>query len=286
MIPEKYYRILGVPRNASQEEIKQAFRKQALKHHPDRNPGENNTQKFIAIKEAYEILSGQKSVPRPKRVSPPPPTKNREEIIQEEIERRRKRAREQFEKKVRAKKAEEEAYIQKITQGKPYKLFRVIMLLSLFTSVLLFVDRFLPGKQQKAEFTHMNTMSVKGGMRFHHIIPARLNTGESIWINEKFQYTIRFGKEVMIERSRIFKEIKQFSIREGSFQEVSVTDFSVFGSFPFIPLLFLIPLIAFLVKGRNMLYSLLFHSSLYLGIPGLLIFYLSGERLLQLFTFI
>ncbi|KAM8934030.1 dnaJ homolog subfamily B member 2 [Pelodytes ibericus] len=55
----EYYDILGVPRNASQDDIKRAYRKQALRWHPDKNPDnkEYAEQKFKDIAEAYEVLS-------------------------------------------------------------------------------------------------------------------------------------------------------------------------------------------------------------------------------------
>ena len=53
-----YYKILGVERGANEAEIKSAFRKLALKYHPDRNAGNNSAEeKFKEINEAYEVLS-------------------------------------------------------------------------------------------------------------------------------------------------------------------------------------------------------------------------------------
>jgi curved DNA-binding protein len=53
-----YYKILGVERNASEEEIKRTYRKLALKYHPDRNPGDSAAEeKFKEINEAYQVLS-------------------------------------------------------------------------------------------------------------------------------------------------------------------------------------------------------------------------------------
>ena len=53
-----YYQILGMPRNASEEEIKKAYRKLAMQYHPDKNPGNEKwaNEKFKEINEAYGIL--------------------------------------------------------------------------------------------------------------------------------------------------------------------------------------------------------------------------------------
>jgi molecular chaperone DnaJ len=60
MAKRDYYEVLGVPKNAAEDDIKKAYRKLAMKHHPDRNQGDEAKkaeEKFKEIKEAYEILS-------------------------------------------------------------------------------------------------------------------------------------------------------------------------------------------------------------------------------------
>ena len=58
MAKRDYYEILGVSKNADDSELKKAYRKIAMKHHPDRNPGDKAAEeKFKEAAEAYEILS-------------------------------------------------------------------------------------------------------------------------------------------------------------------------------------------------------------------------------------
>ena len=53
-----YYEVLGVAKDASGEDIKRAYRRLAMKHHPDRNPDDAQAEvKFKESAEAYEVLS-------------------------------------------------------------------------------------------------------------------------------------------------------------------------------------------------------------------------------------
>ncbi|GAG09268.1 unnamed protein product, partial [marine sediment metagenome] len=58
---DDYYKILGVNKNATKEELKKAYRKLALKYHPDKNKGDKDAEeKFKKVNEAYAVLSNDK----------------------------------------------------------------------------------------------------------------------------------------------------------------------------------------------------------------------------------
>ena len=58
MAKRDYYEVLGTPKSASADDIKKAYRKKAIEHHPDKNPGDKQSEeKLKAAAEAYENLS-------------------------------------------------------------------------------------------------------------------------------------------------------------------------------------------------------------------------------------
>ena len=54
---QDYYKLLGVPRDATQEQIRRAYREAALRLHPDRNVRPGETELFVDVNRAYEVLN-------------------------------------------------------------------------------------------------------------------------------------------------------------------------------------------------------------------------------------
>src|SRR5437763_7802 len=60
-MPRDYYEVLDVRREASDDEIKKAYRSLARKYHPDRNPGDKQAEaQFKEVQDAYDVLSDKK----------------------------------------------------------------------------------------------------------------------------------------------------------------------------------------------------------------------------------
>ena len=72
MAKRDYYEVLGVGKNAGADEIKKAYRKIAIKYHPDKNPDDQSAEdKFKEAAEAYEVLSNADKRQRYDRFGPP-----------------------------------------------------------------------------------------------------------------------------------------------------------------------------------------------------------------------
>jgi hypothetical protein len=281
----KYYQLLGLSPGASETEIKRAYRKLAMHYHPDKNPSPEAADRFIALTEAYEILTNQRPTPAasmPRRTSTTPV--NPEELKKEQEERMRA-ARERYARKQAEEEFEDERYFQQISRGKPYRLFLRVMQICLLTSSLLFIDYFVPGKVEELTVLQYTSGNANRGFTTYQVIGIELSSSERLWVETAAFHSITKNPKVKLERSRLFGEVKQLVVRQEQTYMPVQLDFTLYSTFPLIPFLLLVPFIAWLIKSRSLTYSVLFHTTLYLYLPGVILFYLLNNRLGNLLRF-
>lgn len=268
----KYFDILEIQPTKDEKVIKKAYRKLALKYHPDKNESEEAHLMFIHISEAYENLlaaiehanrSAEERQEYVKKSAPPAssPKKSKQELYEERL----KEARKRYEEMRRREEEENEAYYQTISSGVNWKVFRGIVAGCLLFALLFILDSLvLPSRWEKSEIIGENRVINYGGISYRRIVPIQLQTGEKVWVKPSFSASATFYKTVYIERTYFFRDIKKLWTWESGRWYGSVADFSVAGTFPLVPIFLFIPLLTFILKSRTFTYSLLFNVSLYL----------------------
>lgn len=284
----KYYHILGLQDGAEEKEIKRAYRKLALKYHPDRNKSEHATKMFILINEAYGILirtskthkaassnegKGKQYDFQDFEAKKKP--KTAEELYKERLYRAKKRY--DYLKKKEA--LENEKYYQKISTGLNWELLKYVMTISLFLSIIFTLDYLvLPSRFESDRAIAGNRLLSYSGFYHRKIVPLKTEKGHKLWVSSLTYSIIESHKEIAVEKSFFFRDIKYIHFWRRNKWVKEKVDFSVTGSFPLIPIILIIPIFTFLVKGRTLTYSLMFNLSLYIYSGILLVLLYSNDR--------
>jgi len=141
----RYYKILGLPNNASETEVRKKYRKLAMQYHPDKNPSPEANEKFLVVTLAYEILTGKRKEPTSKVATTnsrkPKPTEAED---QKQKEQRAREAHARFKRQQQEEKRENERYYQKLTSGVKWKTIQVSAFLGMILSLMIIADYLLP----------------------------------------------------------------------------------------------------------------------------------------------
>ncbi len=277
----KYYRLLGLPEGASQQEIRKRYRQLAMQYHPDRNPSPDAEEKFIQLNEAYDILVGKKAVPvRPSRKGK---NSNQQPPTEEERKARVKKARQRYAEQLVREHLENERYFNSLTKGKRWKTIRLAAFIGTFLSALLIIDYFLPHHFEEDEVTHYRR-SVgysPNGLEVGLIKTAR---NDYHWIS-RMTYSL-YGKtrHIYVETSWIFHNPIRIISRGKLNYKYFDPHFTVFNTSWLAIIIFLLPLITIQYKRKSLGFTLLYHASYFGSTAVILIFLLTGERWAHVLT--
>ena len=283
---KKYYTLLGIEPTKDRNVIKKAYRKKAMKYHPDMNPSKNAEEKFIAITNAYEILTGQIKQPSETFVKKP------EDIKKEHI-RKAKRRYESIKEKEKRKDAQ---YYKKITSGWQWKGFKIGAIYCCVLSLILWLDMSLPGKTVTLDEPFFTYNYGSNGPSISH---------ENVTFDLDSYLYYAYTPPIRLEYSPFFKDLKSISIIDlPSYEELKnpknpkfydlklynefplkkiYGNLTIYGTFPLAPIILFIPIIIFYYKRPNFNFAIMRLVCIGIIFPFALIVSLMDMRIFKLF---
>lgn len=285
---KNYFDILGIPPTDDEKIIKKAYRKQALKYHPDKNPSKDAEQQFLRISEAYDALINKKvasAFGRGKQYDYSEFTAQANRSEEDMYKERMRKAKVRYEYMKRKEAEENEKYYQAISNGRAWRQFKLIMIgCTVFAFIFILDKLVLPSHWEKDMAAHGNRIMAYGGMAEQRVVPVITQNNEKFWVRSSYYGIIDRNQELYLEKSYFFHDIKNIWVFEDTEWHRITTDFSVMGTFPIIPIILLLPFITFIIRGRTLTYSLLFNVSLYIYGTILLALLYSNDRWAHLLT--
>lgn len=276
----KYYKVLGLQPGASEQEIKRAYRKLALKYHPDKNPSPEAWDKFIAISEAYDtLLSGKIDWTKIK-----PGVKKEESEAEREAYYKRYRGKMSYEERKafyekmksridpEVKKQREKAFelsaINKFFGSSSYYYNMVMSIIAALVLGVIITDAMLP--EPTTEYTVQALIKARNGTTDKYGILRVKENNYRYWIDHYIFYNCKPGDHILITESKLFKEVSRIKLinKNGSFE---LKNHNMLDFWPLLAFALLLPLISFLYRGPSSVYALSMVYNMF-GIPMVLLF--------------
>lgn len=307
MSTKRYFDILGIPPTKNEDLVKRAYRKKAMKYHPDRNPSGVAKDKFIQVTEAYEKIlfaleeaKNKKNVAqnqayrqtntsrRPQESRTHTNTQQNKSSQQartkQEWEERVKEARKRYENMKRKEALENERYYQNITSGKNWRKFKIVMFACTLISLLVILDsRIFTSQTIPTTIVSKDIQTSYGRSPNNQSLEVVFENSQKAWIQRSF-LGMADNNFIFLERTPLFKDIKYVKFYEHDRWFYYTPDYSQSSTFPLIPLTLLIPLLTFFIKGKTVYFSMLYHGSVKIMPLFLIAFLYSNDRWAHLIT--
>lgn len=285
---KKYFDILGIDPTDDASTIKKAYRKLALKYHPDKNDDPNSAHRFLEISDAYDYLINKQKTAHIKGKQYDFNDFSRGTLRKKSPNDQTERMREaklRYEYMKQKEEADNQEYYNKIAHGRGFQRFKLVLIGCTVLSVLFFADYWiLPSRFVRDVATHGNRILAYGGFAENRVVPIATRDNQKFWVKSSNYGILQRNQELMLEKTFFFRDIRYIWVYEDEKWHRISTDFSVVGTFPLAPLFLLIPLITFFVRGKTLTYSVLYNFSFYFFGVILIVLSINNDRWFRLIT--
>jgi hypothetical protein len=265
---KRYFDILGLPENATPQEIRKQFRALAMRYHPDKNTTPNAKDKFLQLTEAYEILIGKKNAPDELIA------RNRAKKEKSAEERMREAKKKHFEQ-LYQEQQENDRYFKSLFTGRKWQIQKKISILGPVFSTLLLLEIFLPNHYETDKIIYFDQILPSADALQQNSL-VRTEKGNSYWISDINYALYSEFPSVLIERSWLFHIPKKVIAVQSLATTTYFVQFTFLSEIFVVCLFFCLPLFIRIYKKKTVLYTVLYHVSLYLS-TALLIWFLLWE---------
>ncbi len=271
----KYYQVFGLTESATKAEVKRAYRKLAMKYHPDRNDDPKAHKLFLDLTEAYQIIIDEKPRPSQTVVNPKRAEKTQEDRIKEAHERLRRQA--------ERIKNEQQLFIHKLTTGWKFKFFKKMAIVSTVLACILLIEPLLPSRFNKDQVVSYSK-SYRGLVQ-KEVRMIKTASNQKFFLAEPDPNMLYLYPEIVLESSIWMRNPIRVWYR-GNYAFTSYhVDFSITNLYPIIPFFLLIPLYTWKYSKRNYGFIVLLNFSVYVITISVIYILLSENRWLHLLTF-
>jgi len=267
---EKYYRLLGLTPDAKEAEIKRAYRKLAMRFHPDRNPGSEAHEKFILLTEAYETLLHSKETAAPK-------------TTQQSQEERQKEAQRKYQEFIKRQALENERYFQSLFRGKKWRVIKVASVVGSIVAFIILLDWFLPCIDEN-DTTAYYSKDVYGGTVDETVSLIVTEKGTECWVSKMDVSLYRYYPQLIIPRTRILHEATELRSVQKTGLAVYSLPFTFYAFHWIIFPVLLVPVAVRVFRRRSLYYTIAYHFALYFSTTFLLIYLIANDHWAHILT--